>query len=324
MKPFEYAAPKSLDAALELLSDRWGESEVMAGGTDLVTCLKQGIVSPKRVVSLRHLSALRGIEGGRREMRIGALTTLGELAAHADVRKHFPALVTAVQNVASAQLLSVGTVGGDLCQRPRCWYFRNGLGLLAQQDGKSLVRDGDNRFHAVFGTGGSALFVSASSLGPPLIALRASFTLTGPGKKRRTVSAAEFFRAPASESDRETVLQPREILTEITIPVRGLKNASYEVRHRSGLDWPYASASVAFQMANGVASDVLVVLGQVAAVPWTAAAAAAALQGQAVNETTVRKVAEAALQGAIPLSGNGYKVPMAKTAVRRALWAAAA
>jgi len=232
--------------------------------------------------------------------------------------------VTAASGVGSPQLMSAGTAGGDLCQRPRCWYFRNGFGLFGKDGNTALVRDGDNRYHAIFGTDGPALFVSASSLGPALVALDAVITVTGPKGKTRKIDAAKFFQTPKTESERETALKPNEILTDIFVPLSGLRNATYEVRHRQGLDWPYVTASVAFQLKNGKASDARVVLGHVAAVPWTSAGAGKALSGADVNAASAAKCGEAATQGAKPLSGNAYKVHLVKTAVKRAVLAAAA
>ena len=322
MKSFEYAAPRNLKDATGLLAVKWGETEILAGGTDLVTCLKQGLIAPKRVVSLKNIPEIKGIKTERGELRIGATTTLAELVANKTVAENFPALVTAANGVGAAQMLAVGTVGGDLCQRPRCWYYRNGFGLLAQKDGASLVAEGDNRCHAIFGNDGPAKFVSASSLGPALIALGASITAAGPGGKKRKIAAAKFFRTPKSENDRETVLKPNEILSEISIPLKGLKNATYEVRHRHGLDWPYVTASVAFQAKGGAAKDAQVVLGHVAPVPWASAKAARALSGK-VDATLAGKCGDAAASGAKPLSGNAYKVQLVKAAVKRAVLAAA-
>ena len=290
MKSFEYATPRTVDEAVEQLADQWGETEVLAGGTDLVTCLKQGLTTPARVVSLKAIKGLKGISSTKGVLTIGAMTTMGELANNADVQKHFPALATAAKNIASPQLLSTGTVGGDLCQRPRCWYYRNGYGLLAQKDGKSLVTGGDNRYHAIFDNAGKAKFVSASSLGPPLIALGATIKTSA-----REIAADNFFQTPKSENERETVLNPNEIITAISVPLSGAENATYEIRHRQGLDWPYVTASVAKTNAG-----TKVVLGHVAPTPWVVAGNAAA-------------------QGAQPLSGNAYKVKMVKTAVKRAL-----
>jgi len=323
MKSFEYAAPKTLKDAAELLGDKWGETEILAGGTDLVTSLKQQVTAPKRVVSLRHIAEIKGIEIEKNGVRIGATTTLGELAGDRNIREHFPCLVTAATGVGSPQLLSTGTVGGDLCQRPRCWYFRNGFGLFAQHDGASLVHDGDNRYHAIFGNDGRALFVSPSSFGPALVALDATLTIAGPKGKTRKIAAEKFFQTPKNENDRETALRPNEILADIFIPIRGLRNATYEVRHRHGLDWPYVTATVAFQVKTGSASDARVVLGHVAPVPWHSPAAGKALNGAKVDAASAAKCGDAAVQGAKPLSKNGYKVQLAKAAVKRAVLAAA-
>jgi len=321
MNSFEYAAPKNLKEATALLGEKWGEVEILAGGTDLVSSLKQHIVQPKRVVSLKNISDLRGIKAGKGVIRIGSMTRLGELARNSDTQKQFPALVAAVNNIASPQMLSMGTVGGELCQRPRCWYFRNGFGLLGTQGETSLVRTGDNRYHAIFGTDGPALFVSASSLGPVLVALGATLTAQGPSGKSREIEAAQFFRAPKSEQEREIALAPNEILTDISIPTSGLRNATYEIRHRHGLDWPYVTATVAFKDQNGSASDPRVVLGHVASTPWAARAAAQALNGSRIDDTAAAKCADAAVEGAKPLSNNAYKVQLVKAAVKRAVLA---
>lgn len=322
MKSFEYAAPSSLKEATALLGDSWGRTEILAGGTDLVTSLKQGLAKPSRVVSLRKIKELKGVDTERNGVRVGAMTSLGDLAAHKDVRKQFPSLVTAIEGIGSPQILSAGTVGGDLCQRPRCWYYRNGLGLLARQGEVSLVREGDNRYHAIFGTDGPALFVSASSLGPALIALGAALTVVSP-RGTRLVEAAQFFRVPASENDRETALQPNEVLKDIFVPLRGLRNATYEVRHRHGLDWPYVTASVAFGYKDGSVSEAKAVLGHVAPTPWVASGTFQGLTGP-INEAAAARCGEAAAQGAAPLSGNAYKVQMVKAAVKRAILAAIA
>jgi xanthine dehydrogenase YagS FAD-binding subunit len=321
VKSFEYSAPKTVKEATALLSDKWGETEILAGGTDLLTSLKQEIISPKRVVSLKNIADLRGIKMEKNTVRIGAMTSLSELIASGDVQKNFPALVTAAKNIASPQMLTMGTVGGDLCQRPRCWYFRSGHGLLGKQQNTSLVREGDNRYHAIFNTSNDALFVSASSLGPALVALDATLVAEGPKGKTRKIAATEFFRAPKSESERETALKPNEVLTEISIPVKGLRNATYEVRHRYGLDWPYVTATVAYTEKNGGASDARVVLGHVAATPWLAASAGRALNGSHLDESAASKCADAAVDGAKPLSRNAYKVQLVKAAVKRAVLA---
>lgn len=324
MKSFEYSTPETLDHATALLSDRWGETEVLAGGTDLVTSLKQRTTAPRRVVSLKRIAGLNSIQSDQNHITIGSMTPLIELVEHAGINEHFPSLVTAARGIGSPQILNVGTVGGDLCQRPRCWFFRNGYGLMAKHGDQSLVREGDNRYHAVFGNHGDALFVSPSSLGPALIALGATVHTAGPKGRKREIAAADFFQTPQNENERETALKPNEIVTAIRIPLSGHKNATYEVRHRHGFDWPYATATVAFKLTNGVASDTRIVIGHAAPVPWHAVRAGKALDGQNVGTDSAARSADVSVEGAKPLSQNGYKLQLIKTAVKRAILAAAA
>ena len=322
MNPFEYASPEKLEDAVALLADRWGQTELLAGGTDLLTSLKQEIVAPRRVVSLKAVSDLSGIEVSAAEIGIGAMTPLADLATHDRFRKHFPSLVQAIEGIGSPQMINMGTVGGDLCQRPRCWYFRQGFGLLGQRDGKSLIPEGDNRYHAVFDNAGPAYFVNPSSLAPGLIALGATILIAGPGSGTRQVKAAEFFRTPGSADERENVLEPNEIVTAIAIPISGMANGTYEVRQRAGLDWPLVTASVAFGSA-AAARRAKVVLGHVSPTPHSSEKAAAVLEGKRVDQALAARAGEAAAQGATPLSKNGYKVQLIKTAVKRAVLTAA-
>jgi xanthine dehydrogenase YagS FAD-binding subunit len=215
----------------------------------------------------------------------------------------------------------MGTVGGDLCQRPRCWYYRQGFGLLAMKDGKSLVPDGANQYHAIFGSG-PAYFVSASSLGPALIALGAKIKLVS-AKGPREVAASSFFVTPANETSREIALHPDEILTEINIPVAAVKSATYEVRQKEALDWPLAAASVVLTMKGNTVATAKVVLGHVAAKPWDSAEAAKAIVGKAITADTAEAAGKAAVASATPLSQNAYKVTLARVAVKRALLEAA-
>lgn len=322
MNPFEYASPEKLEDAIALLADRWGETELLAGGTDLLTSLKQEIVSPKRLVSLKAVSELFGIEVSPDEIGVHAMTPLADMAGHAAIREHFPSLVQAIEGIGSPQIINMGVVGGDLCQRPRCWYFRQGFGLLGQLDGKSLIPQGDNRYHAVFDNSGPAYFVNPSSLAPGLIALGATVSIAGPGGRARQVKVAEFFRTPRAADERENVLEPNEIVTAIIIPISGMANGTYEVRQRAGLDWPLVTASVAFG-GPAAARRAKVVLGHVSPTPHSAEKAAAVLEGKPVDEALATQAGEAAAQGAIPLSKNGYKVQLIKTAVKRAVLTAA-
>jgi len=323
MERFEYASPQSVKNATALLGARWNDAQVLAGGTDLIGMMKDFVASPKRVVNIKGISELGGISKTATGVRIGAAVTFDDLSVHPLIRGEFPSLITAALGVSSPQIRNMGTVGGDLCQRPRCWYFRGGHGLLAMKDGKSLVPNGENKYHAIFGTA-PAYFVSASSLGPALAALGAHVKIASPSGAR-TVAVEKFFLIPKSENEREIDLHPNEIVTEILIPsaAASMKNATYEIREKLALDWPLATASVALKMSGSKVASARIVMGHVAPIPWAASAAEHSLTGKSIDEATAAKAAEEAVQGAQPLSQNGYKVQLAKVAVKRALLAAA-
>ncbi len=323
MERFEYASPATLKEALALLAPQWGEADVLAGGTDLIGLMKEYIHTPKRVVNIKGIKELKGITKTAKGLRIGAVVTLDEMLASPLVRSEYPSLATAAQGVSSPQIRNMGTVGGDLCQRPRCWYFRTGHGLLAKDPrGGSLVENGDNRYHAIFG-GGPAHFVSASSLGPALVALGAVIKLVS-ASGMREVPAEQFFVAPKDDASRETALQPDEILTDVFVPKAvGIRNATYEVRQKEALDWPLATASVALTMKGTAVAKARIVMGHVAPTPWVTAKAAETLAGKTITEKTAEEAADAAVADAHPLSGNAYKVQLARVAVKRALLAAA-
>jgi len=327
MEAFAYAHPATKQEALGMLGTDWTEAAVMAGGTDLISCMKEHIIIPKRVVSIRGIKEWSGIsqDQGLKEFRVGALVTLEEFRAHPWISKVCPALAHAAAGISSPQMRNMGTVGGDLCQRPRCWYFRNGFGLLARDaKGNSLVPGGENRYHAILGNDGPAYFVNPSSLAPALIALGARLHLESPGGGR-DVNAADFFVIPKNDSDREIVLKPNEIVTEILIPAipSQVRNATYEVRQKEAMDWPLATASVAVKIEGGKVSSAKIVLGHVAPTPWVTEAAAKSLIGKPITEATASAAGDAAVQGARPLSQNGYKIQLARVCVKRALLAAA-
>ena len=324
MQAFEYVHPESVKDAVALLGPGWADAEILAGGTDLLGLMKDYVIHPKRVVNIKGIAALGGIDAGKTQTKIGALVSLEELLSNAHIQSEFAALSQAAAGITSPQIRNMGTVGGDLCQRPRCWYFRGGYGLLAlDADKKSLVPGGDNRYHAIFGNAGPAYFVSPSSLGPALVALGASVHLTG-ASAARVVPAASFFRTPKTDSEREVDLRPNEVLTHITIPAasRGMKTATYEIRQREALDWPLAAASVALRMHGGTVRSAHIVLGHVAPVPWPSPAAERVVTGRAITEDLAADAGTAAIEGAKPLSGNAYKVQLARIAVKRALLAA--
>jgi xanthine dehydrogenase YagS FAD-binding subunit len=319
MYPFEYANPTTVKDAVGLLGASWSDANILAGGTDQISLMKDHLHEPKRLVNIKNIKQLAGISKTGGNIRIGATVTSDELMEHALIRAELPALAAAARGIGSPQIRNMGTVGGDLCQRPRCWYFRNGFGLLGNAGGKDLVSAGQNEFHAIFPKG-AAKFVSASSYGPVLVALGASVNIVGPSGSRK-VTVADFFTAPSAGDQREIDLKPNEILTEILIPAGGMKNAVYEVRQKDGLDWPLVAAAVALKMKGSQIESAQIVLGHVGPTPVVASAAASALAGKSISEDVAAAAGAAAAQGAMPLSGNAYKVDLVKVAVKRALLA---
>jgi xanthine dehydrogenase YagS FAD-binding subunit len=331
MRAFEYASPATKEQAVSLLGTSWADAEVLAGGTDLLSLMKDDVVMPKRLVSIKEVTELRGIGTARLSgsragagLALGALATIQDLLDNSQVRSRFPALAQAAEGITSPQIRSMGTVGGDLCQRPRCWYYRAGYGLLARDEsGVSLVVGGDNRYHAILGNAGPAYFVNPSSLAPALIAYDASIEIYGP-KGKRVVPVEKFFVSPQSDADREYDLKPNEIVTRILLPSAGIaKSATYEVRQKEALDWPLAAAAVALTMSGGKVRTARVVMGHVAPVPWRSPQAEALLIGQAITEETAKAAGDAAVKLAKGLSGNGYKIQLARVAVKRAILQAA-
>jgi xanthine dehydrogenase YagS FAD-binding subunit len=324
MRPFEYLSPANTRQAASLLAATWGQTEILAGGTDLLALMKEDVVTPKRLINIKEITELRGVTSNAQGLRIGALTTLGELAGNASVRENYPALAEAVHEAASPQIRNMATLGGNLCQRPRCWYFRNGLGLLPKDEtGKDLVTDGDNRYHAILGNSGAAKFVSPSTIAPVLIAYGAKVHLEGP-KGKRELALDKFFVAPKAEGEREHDLRPNEMVTEIIVPpAGGWKVAHYEVRQKAAFDWPLAVAAVALKTDGSTVQASRVVLGHVAPTPWPSPEAEAALKGQKPTEDSAEKAGAAAVRNAKPLSQNAYKVRLTQVAVKRAILKAA-
>ena len=324
MRPFEYVSPNSTSQAISLLAAAWGNTEVLAGGTDLLALMKDDVVTPKRLVNLKEVADLRGVSSNAQGLRIGALTTLGELADDENLKKGYPALSEALLEAASPQIRNMATIGGNVCQRPRCWYFRNGMGLLPKDEsGKELVTAGENRYHAILGNQGAAKFVSPSTVVPILIAYGAKIRLEGP-KGRRELPLERFFVIPKTENEREHDLRPNEIVTEFVIPpASDLKAAHYEIRQKEAFDWPLAVAAVTLKLKGSTVQSSKIVLGYVAPVPWSSIEAQQAIVGKPINKETAQNVADAALAKASPLSHNGFKVKLAKVAVARAILKAA-
>jgi xanthine dehydrogenase YagS FAD-binding subunit len=293
----------------------------MAGGMDLLGLMKDYIVSPDRIVSIRNLDQTIASTSDS-GLRIGAAVKLVDLAEHAAVKKLFPALATAAEGVGTPQIRNMGTVGGNIMQRPRCWYFRNEeFNCLKKGGARCFAVEGENQFHAIFGDGPCHI-VHPSSLAVPVIAYGGRFRVVGPNGARE-IDAGEFFQMPNVNLYAESVLQANEIITHVVLPAPGQRSASYEVRFKQSHDWPLAMASVNLVMDGQRVRSARVVMGAVAPVPWRVPAAERVLAGKSITESVAVEAATAALAGAKPMSGNAYKIQIAKTAVKRAVLKAA-
>jgi xanthine dehydrogenase YagS FAD-binding subunit len=331
MKNFTYHRPTTIQLALPLLDDKWGKTELLAGGTDLLDLQKEYVAQPDKVVSLTGIGgAFREITsgqipgGGAPTITIGAGVKLADIA-ESRLLGAYPALTTAAGMIAGPQIRNMGTLGGSLCQRNRCWYFRDEhVHCLLKGGRKCFAQEGENQYHAIFTQGHPCVIVHPSTLAPPLIAFGATAQIAGP-KGSRDLPVEKLFQAPVKETQREHTLAPNEILLSVkfTAPApQGSRfaNASYEVKQRETNEWPLVQAVVAFHYEQGgrVAKGVRVVLGHVAPTPLVSEGAAKALEGKEITDATATAAGEAACEGARPLSQNEYKVQLLKIAVKRA------
>jgi xanthine dehydrogenase YagS FAD-binding subunit len=322
LKAFAYVNAANEKEAVAALTPERGRVLPLAGGMDLLGLMKDYIAQPERLVNVKHLDRkiTRASDG---TLRIGAAVTLEALATNPDAVKLHPALVQAAEEVGTPQIRHAGTVGGNLNQRPRCWYFRNeDFPCLKKGGSRCFAVDGENQYHAIFGEGPCHI-VHPSSLAVPAIALNARFRIVGPGGERE-VAAADYYQMPDRNLYGETVLAPNELLTHMIVPAPGQsRSANYEVRFKQSHDWPLATAAVSLSMNGDVVRSARVVMGAVAPVPWRSTAAEAALAGKRMTEETAMAAADAAVAAARPMSGNAYKVQIARTAVKRAILKAA-
>jgi xanthine dehydrogenase YagS FAD-binding subunit len=325
MNSFEYASPRTEDEAVALLSAHDGHTAVLAGGTDLFNLLRANCIAPRRVVDIKNIDSMQGVSAISGGLMVGALTTLDEILVH-PLLKAYESLVQVADAVHSIQIQAMGTLGGDLCLHPNCWYYRNGYGLLGQRNGESLPEEGRNEFHAVFGNRGPAKFVSASRFAPALIAWGAQARIVGPEPGQvSTLPLEYFFVTPKTAREGLTVLQPGQLLTHVLLPEirEEVASASYEVLQLEGLDWPLASAGVCLETSGGIVREARVVLGHVAPTPWVSHEAAEALAGKVIDARSAQAAGDAAVARATPLSENDYKVQTARAAVKRAVLRAA-
>jgi len=325
VKAFAYVDAKNEKEAVTALKFVGGVAMPLAGGQDLLARMKDYVTSADRIVNVKNAletTVTATPDGG---LKIGAAMKIVDLMENAQVQRLYPAVIAAAGDIGTPQIRNQGTVGGNVNQRPRCWYFRNEEFNCYKKGGNRCFSPaGENQFHAIFGNNGPSHIVHPSSLAVPFVAYGAKFRLAGPSGERE-VPASDYFTMPTLRNVlKENVLADDELLTHVILPPPGnVKSGHYEVRYKASHDWPLAFTTVVLAMNGTTIQSARVVLGAVAPVPWRSEDAERALAGKPLNEQTATDAADAAVRAAQPMNRNGYKVQIARTAVKRAILEAA-
>jgi xanthine dehydrogenase YagS FAD-binding subunit len=323
MNKFSFVDCTTVDEALAELKDG---AVLKAGGIDLIDLMKEGIVSPPRLVNIRNVSSLRVITVSADGLHIGPLSTLSEIAEHPGIKRDYTALSDAAGHAATPQIRNMATIGGNITQRPRCWYFRSSDFDCKKKGGGSDVchaQEGENQYHAVMNNSTCAM-VHPSSTAVPLLAMNAQVEIRSAHAKR-TVSMSEFYVPPEKSLVNETVLSPGEIITGIFVPAPepGTRSAYQKYGEKESFDWPLADAGIVLVMDGARCRKAAVVMGVAAPTPLRSQAAEKVLAGATISEDTARRAAKAAMESATPLSQNAFKVQLFQTAIYRTILLAA-
>jgi xanthine dehydrogenase YagS FAD-binding subunit len=322
MKTLSNANPRDLEQAVSLARDarRAGKSASFAGGgSDLLGMVKDGIAKPDVLVHLRAIKGQDQVETKAGRVHVGGLITLDTLNHHPLIHTKYAVLSEAAGTVATPQIRNAGTLAGNVCQRPWCWYFRNGFKCFKAGGDTCFSITGENQFHAIFG-GGPSFIVHPSDTAPALVALDATFHIVGPSGAR-TLAAADFFTLPKANAARENALGDDEVLAAVDFPEArpGTRSTYHKVMDREAWTHAVVSAAIVLDMDGQVCRSARIVLGGVAPIPWRVPEAERLLTGQRVTPELTAKVAEAAVAGANPLAKNAYKVPLTREIVQRSV-----
>jgi xanthine dehydrogenase YagS FAD-binding subunit len=322
MKAFTHASPKSVAQALTFIRDAKAANRTVAvagGGSDLLGMMKERLVAPDVLVRLKSITGLDQVKPANDGLTIGGQITLDALSRHEVIQRQYRVLAEAAQDVATPQIRNVATLAGNVCQRPWCWYYRNGFKCFKAGGNTCYSANGENEFHAIFG-GGPSYIVHPSDTAPALVALEATFTLNGPSG-RRTVKAADFFTLPTANAARENVLGEGELLESIALPQAraGVRSTYHKIMDREAWTHAVVSAAVVMEMNGDVCRNARVVLGGVAPIPWRLRDVEGMLAGQRITPQLAASAGEAAVRGARPLAKNGYKVMLTRNMVARTL-----
>jgi xanthine dehydrogenase YagS FAD-binding subunit len=325
MKSFQNIDVKSVKEATSLLHKFHQQKKIAAvvgGGSEYLQLMKDHVVEPDYLINLKTIPGLEFIKEERGGFRIGALTKLVDIEEHSAIREKLLILSDAAGEAASPQIRNAGTIAGNICQRPFCWYFRSSNFNCLRKGGQvCFTVTGDGRFHAILG-GGPSYIVHPSDTAPALVALGAQIKIAGPSGEK-TIPLEKFFVLPSVDYKRENILNPGEIVTEVYVPTpkAGSKGFYHKVRERLAWDHAIVSVATVVESNGGIVRSARVVLGGVAPIPWRVAKAEEFLRGKKLEEATAKQAGEIALEGAKPLKDNVYKVQMAKDLIQRGLLA---
>src|SRR6202046_2573589 len=323
MNKFAFVDCRTVDETLGQLGEG---ATIKAGGIDLLDLMKDDIVSPSKLVNIRNVAGLRGITAGKDGLRLGPLSTLSEIADHPEIQRSYTALADAAGHAATPHIRNMATLGGNIMQRPRCWYFRSSDFDCKKKSGASddcHAHTGENQYHAIINNDVCAM-VHPSSTAVPLLAMNAQVELTSK-RGKRTVAMTDFYVPPEKSLINETIVQPGEIITAVFVPTPdpGTRSAYQKYGEKESFDWPLADAGVVLVMDGTQCRKAAIVLGVAAPTPIRSTAAEAILTGKTIDEATARAAGKAAMQSATPLSQNGFKTQLFQTAIYRTILLAA-
>ncbi|MCF8062851.1 MAG: xanthine dehydrogenase family protein subunit M [Deltaproteobacteria bacterium] len=319
---FGYIRVGSLDEAVKCLGEKG--ARLHAGGTDLLGCLRDEVFEAETLVSISRLRGLQRIrEAENGGLLIGALVSISRVAGDPLIQKRYPGLAQAASGVASPQLRNQGTIGGNLCQKPRCWYYRGEFHCLRKGGDTCFAFAGENMFHCILG-GDRCYIVHPSDTAPALVALDAEVRIKGPNGGR-TVPVETFHVPPSQDPQRDTVLEPGEIVTEVVLPPppAGQVGSYRKVRARRSWDFALAGVALALSFEDDRVSRARIVLSGAAPVPWRSREAEKVITGKRIDAEVAARAARAAMEDARPLDQNGYKIPLFQGVIEEELLVAA-
>jgi xanthine dehydrogenase YagS FAD-binding subunit len=315
MNPFQYVSPRTVDSAVSLASDK---GRFLAGGIDLLGEMKEYIASPRVLVNVKDLPATHDITPGKGSWTIGANVTISEIEQHAELKRAFPGLQQAAAEVGSLQIRNVATVGGNLAQHSRCWYYRHhDLHCLKKGGDTCYAQDGDNRYHSLF-SGNPCISPVVSNLAIALAALDAK-VIVRRGKEEVPLTVPELYARAWENPEVHHSLGPTDLVLRVQVPENGRTSVYRQISEKASFDWALVSCAAAAKVDGKKLSKVRVVLGAVAPIPYQVQAAHEFLEGKELDDAVATRAAEIILKDASPYAHNGYKVPIAAALIRRTL-----